>query len=206
MLLEVFGHGCPRMISTPFALKFPCLLGLSNASINQVQLALAVGGVAVVLLVMLRQRRKTTAQNKAQAKRVQSEINGQTLRDVEAVMAQLDQLSRQIHAKIDLKLATVQKLIRDADQRIEQLASVQRDGIAEPKLDISLEAESPDESTGGDADPYEAIYRLADSGYSPIQVAKKLGRHAGEIELILSLRRARLGPSLAAPTIRKQAG
>ena len=129
----------------------------------------------------------------------------ETLREVEAVMAQLDHLSRQIHGKIDLKLVTLQKLIRDADQRIDQLSRLQRGAQGEATFDIELESETPDRS-GEDValDPHEAIYRLADSGHTPLQIAKELARHTGEVELILSLRRAKHASGYTAP--RKQAG
>lgn len=181
---------------------------LAAADVNPIQIGLLVGGIVVLLVVTARQRRSRMSAARSVSRSDQRRgrsSNDETLREVEAVMDQLDQLSRQIHGKIDLKLATLQKVIRDADQRIDQLSRLQRSSGGESTFDVELESESPAAPVQNAAQsPHEAIYRLADSGYSALQIARELARHTGEVELILSLRRAK-GPSTGG-TVRKQAG
>lgn len=178
--------------------------------VNSTQMALLAGGVVVLLVVAARHKRGRAGSNRSVAKSDQrrgQSVDDRTLREVEAVMAQLDQLSRQIHSKIDLKLATLQKVIHDADQRIDRLSRLQRSAHGETTLDVQLESETPHRPVDEDNEsPHDAVYRLADSGYTPLQIAKELARHTGEVELILSLRRARRAPSFASTSNRKQAG
>lgn len=181
-------------------------MAASSTPASKLQVGLLIGGVVLLVLLTLRQRSKSFVRDKrGESGRLKQDAS-QTVSEVEAVMAQLDHLSRQIQAKIDLKLATLQKLIRDADQRIDQLTSVQRDASSEPKLDIRLGPENPEELPVGQVGPHEAIYQLADAGYTPLQIAKELSRHTGEVELILSLRRAKQASSFPPSSIRKQAG
>ena len=182
---------------------------VGTPAVNPTQIGLLVGGIVILLLVTARHRRArmTAGRSISRSDHRRGKASGdETLREVEAVMAQLDQLSRQIHGKIDLKLATLQKLIRDADQRIDQLSRMQRGAQGDSTFDIELESETPDRPNDNDQQgPHDAVYRLADSGYTPLQIAKELARHTGEVELILSLRRAKHASSFVSPGIRKQA-
>ena len=45
-------------------------------------------------------------------------------------------------------------------------------------------------ATGRAPRPYADIYRLADEGLSAVEIARRLGGHAGEVELILGLRKS----------------
>ncbi len=177
-------------------------------SFNPTQIGLLVAGIVILLVVTARHRQVRAAAGKSISKsdrRRDRATGDETLREVEAVMAQLDQLSRQIHGKIDLKLVTLQKLIRDADQRIDQLSRLQRVTQCETTFDVELESETPDRPNEDTPQgPHDAVYRLADSGYTPLQIAKELARHTGEVELILSLRRAKHAPGYTA--VRKHAG
>jgi hypothetical protein len=179
----------------------------ATSPVNPTQLALLAGGVVVLLFIATRNRLGRLSNGKSITKsdhRRGQAVDDRTLREVEAVMAQLDQLSRQIHGKIDLKLVTLQKVIRDADQRIDQLSRLQRGVQGEATLDIELESEIPNRPVEDNESPQDAVYRLADSGYTPLQIAKQLARHTGEVELILSLRRAKHAPSFGSAGTRKQ--
>lgn len=110
----------------------------------------------------------------------QSELRG----DLERLIVELQELSRQINAHIDTRFCKLDVLIRQADQRIKRLE--QLNGSA--KTD-----ENPVNDGNGteQIDPQrEIIYKLADAGRSPVEIAQQLDKHRGEIELILSLRRS----------------
>ncbi|MFZ4573101.1 MAG: hypothetical protein ACOYN0_01810 [Phycisphaerales bacterium] len=86
---------------------------------------------------------------------------------------QADQVTRELIAELDRRAADLEVLIANADERIKTLR----------------------ESTASQTqDPLHArIYALADAGRRPIDIAKETGCPTGQVELILSLRRAATG-------------
>ncbi len=109
-------------------------------------------------------------------------------------MLELDQLSRQIHGRIDTKLARLEAVIRDADQRIDRLSRLIRTTQGESAQEFTLDREGPDEAHSARSDivddRHAPIYELADSGKSPVEIAREVGQTTGEVELILALKRA----------------
>ena len=97
------------------------------------------------------------------------------------LIGELQDLSRKISAEIDTRFGKLEAAIRDADRRIAVLNRMSR-GTAQDGSDAP--------AAGGDHDVrYTVVYELADAGFSPVDIAKDLGRTPGEIELILNLRR-----------------
>lgn len=116
-------------------------------------------------------------------------------RDVSAIMIELDHLARQIHGQIDTRFAKLEAVIRDADKRIATLSQLAQNAQSPPALDVTLDSESPQlTATTSDqeaVDKHGAIYRLADSGRSAMEIANEIESTPGEIELILALRKTR---------------
>lgn len=127
------------------------------------------------------------------------------IRDVEQVMIELDQLSGEVHERLDSKIARLERLIGEADARIARLSS-DVTVTSNRRLDVTLDAESPQRPWSTNADSpregsapapsgpealsqHATLYRLADEGLSTAEISKKTGRLAGEVELILSLRK-----------------
>jgi predicted trehalose synthase len=171
------------LVSTPDA--YPMTV-LAAPAIEPVQWMM-LGSVAVVLASLVAWHRL----GRDSGGRARAGDWRATQRDVADAMVQLDQLAQRIHQKIDVRLAKLDALIREADDRIDQLDRMQRTGAGAPSVDIQLAPESPEAPAASDDDPHQSIYQLADAGYTSLQIAKKLSRHTGEVELILSLRRAR---------------
>ena len=124
-----------------------------------------------------------------------------TARDVENVMMELDQLSREVHGRLDLKIAKLERLIREADARIARLGATRLQDGEGNSFDVTVDDEARDATTPRPSvasAEHLRIHELADEGHSPTQIASTTGRLAGEVELILSLRRAR--QERAAPT------
>ena len=175
-------------------------------------LLLAVVGLTVVMLSTRRRIRASQDRSNPRARERYAELQGprQATRDLETVMLELDQLSRQIHGRIDTKLARLETVIRDADQRIERLARLCQAPDHGAALEITLDKEDPaapaERAVGAEDDPHTAVYRLADRGLSAAQIVQEVGRLQGEVELILALRRTReadgASPDLVAPTQR----
>ena len=161
-------------------------------------LALAVVAVALLLGSTRRRLRRSRAPTGASMREQYKSLSDQTgvARDIETVMVELDQLSRQVHGRLDAKIAKLERLLREADERIDGLSRQRRAAAGHPTLDVTLEPETPHAAgleTKADRrrDAYGDIYRLADAGLSPVEIARQLGQSTGAIELILSLRTAK---------------
>ncbi|MGD2111244.1 MAG: hypothetical protein PVI86_17845 [Phycisphaerae bacterium] len=190
--------------------------GARDADFSQlVVLGLAVVCLTAVMVSTWRRIRTSQKQppHTARERFAQQKEEHRAVRDVEQVMLELDQLSRDIHGRLDTKLARLETVIRDADDRIERLGALLtgsgRRG-AESHVDVVLDEEAPEHQNGsasavGSSVPAPAqpsgaaevrkrqavVYRLADEGQTPIDIARKLGQPVGEIELMLALRRTR---------------
>ncbi|MBP7935721.1 MAG: hypothetical protein KA354_13825 [Phycisphaerae bacterium] len=101
-------------------------------------------------------------------------------RNIESLLAELQELSRRISADIDTRYAKLEAVIRDADRRIAVLNRLTRQRGEVP-------SQHPTEDMGLDV-RYDVVYELSDAGFSAIEIAKDLGKTTGEIELILKLR------------------
>ena len=109
---------------------------------------------------------------------------------MEQAMLQLDQLSRQIHGRLDTKLARLEAVIRDADRRIDALSRLAPAAEGSRRLEITLDEERPRDDRVPEGDVrHSAVYRLADQGLATVDIAEHTGRTTGEVELILALRK-----------------
>lgn len=118
-------------------------------------------------------------------------------RSMQNLLVDLTEMSRQISAQLDTRAAKLEALIREADEKIEQLrsagVSVQtKESAPMMRLVGSEEGAKPQAEeviSGGEIDPRHAeVYTLADEGREPREIAARLNRPSGEIELILALR------------------
>ncbi len=162
---------------------------------------LAVVVIAVMLLLRStrqRLRRSQTSTGPSLREQYQSlSEQANVTRDIEAVMLELDQLSRQIHGRLDSKIGRLEALLREADERIDQLSRQRRAAAGHPTLDVTLDPQHPDGADetapegGGVELKRDEVLRLADEGLSAVDIARRLGQNTGEVELILSLRQAK---------------
>lgn len=150
----------------------------------------------------------------SQAKAIQNLTQaGEIRHQLEKLIVDLEELARQINGHIDTRFCKLEVLIRHADQRIkklEELTGVNVDAVKSPTPKTptlvkssqtiasstknaapitATPAPAPTEAMSSDDLDRQSIYRLADSGENAINIAKLMNRPAGEIELILSLRR-----------------
>jgi hypothetical protein len=116
-------------------------------------------------------------------------------RQMQNVLVELSEMSRQISAQLDTRAAKLEALIREADQKIAamkllpSLASQQSlmSPQSAPVASSEFQVESSEQPM---IDPRHAlVYALADQGRSFKDIAQELNRPSGEIELILALRR-----------------
>jgi hypothetical protein len=93
------------------------------------------------------------------------------------LMVNLQELSRDISGQIDTRSCKLEVLLKEADQTIKRLES-----FGQSHSSNSVSPTQP-------IDPEkELIYKLADSGKTSVEIAKETKKNTGEIELILSLR------------------
>jgi hypothetical protein len=155
---------------------------LSNLFSDGSLVPLAVALVAVFLLMSsLRRRQQRQPQRPPKPLRdPPAQHRQQTQRDLEELMVELQELSRRINAEIDTRFAKLESAMRDADRRISVLNRLTRQGAGN----------NAQEGSSASADTrHAAVYELADAGFSPLDIAKDLGKTPGEIELILNLRK-----------------
>lgn len=129
---------------------------------------------------------------------------------IDQIEVRLHDTFREMNARLDTKIHILNELIIEADRKIDRL----RDDALNAKPvetsgDAVTEAEADDEGEEplviemdrrllkspppviDPASPHAGVYRLSDQGLTPVEIAEKLGKAVGEIELILGLRRRR---------------
>ena len=146
-----------------------------------------IGGLAAVLLFKNSRRKRrgeSVVMSDAEAQRripsLKEHLNVRA--DLEKLIIDLQDLSRQINAHIDTRFCKLEVLMREADAKIRKLealnagkASNSRSGVEEIDPEKSL------------------VYKLADAGKTSVEIAREMNKNTGEIELILSLRRSTSG-------------
>jgi hypothetical protein len=105
-------------------------------------------------------------------------------RQMQNVLVELSDMSRQISGQLDNRAAKLEALIHEADEKIAAMKSA----IATSSPGLARMIDAPE--TRPPSDPRHAqVYALADQGRSSMEIAQQLDRPSGEIELILALRR-----------------
>ena len=177
----------------------PLALPLGIGSLDPVQLGMFVAAAAGLTMVMVstyrRQQRSARSETPTVRQRYDdSRRQTSAKRELEQVMLELDQLARQVHGRLDTKLARLEIVIRDADARIERLSRLMRSAQGGDSVDATLESEAPRAASETPAEPERThgdVCRLADQGRSPSQIAREVGKPVGEVELILALRKTK---------------
>jgi hypothetical protein len=128
-------------------------------------------GIAAIAFVLFRSRSRTKKDPLARPQHLSLAQQRSTERQMQNLLVELSEMARQITAQLDTRATKLELLIKEADEKI---TALQQAASSSPSIE---------------ADPrHAAIYDLADQGQSPAQIAMKLDRPKGEIELILALR------------------
>ena len=153
---------------------------------SQIALMVVVAGFSVVLLIATRRRiarrqHSPRAYVREQISRIKEEQG--VSRQIENLMVELAEVSRQIHAQIDTRFAKLDSAIRAADRRIEALTRLagQPSGDAAQVEDQAVAAPATDRTR-------TFVYELADAGRDAGQIAHQVGKTVGEVELMLAVR------------------
>mgnify|MGYP001053434522 CR=1 FL=1 len=147
---------------------------------------LVLGAIALTLLMssLSRRQQARAARPKPPAQRPPPSADSreqEIRRDLDELMVELQELSRRISAEIDTRFSKLEAAIRDADRRIAVLNRLSR---------MLAEQEGKEAPASTDIDArHSVIYELADAGFTPVEIARDLGKTPGEVELILNLRK-----------------
>ena len=124
------------------------------------------------------------------------------------LLVELEKMTRQMNAQLDTRAAKLEELIRQADERLAALEGRTGPGrqagsrgtggvgLSDPGLAPAGVAD-PGVAEAGDLPPppipidprHAMVYRLADEGRNLHEIAREVQQPAGEVELILKLRR-----------------
>lgn len=119
-------------------------------------------------------------------------------REMSNLLVELSEMARQVTAQLDTRATKLEMLMREADEKIQTLRRLSAENAPTPvstaqplterqALMQPLDAPPPPSEPG--IDPRHAeIYAMADQGRSASDIASRLGRPSGEVELILALR------------------
>ena len=176
------------------------LLGQSMSDGGAPMLILGLGGIVVMYVVLrpLMRRKKDPFAKPFQTTSLSQQRSVE--RQMETLLVELSEMSRQMTSQLDTRSAKLDALIAEADRKIAILQSLaQQEAIAPQRFAMTLpavETAAPEPVMAVKAQPpvdqipdsHAAVYRLADDGKSPGQIASELERPSGEIELILALR------------------
>lgn len=135
-------------------------------------------------------------------------------RQMSNLLVELSTMARQITAQLDTRAAKLELLLKEADDKLAELREANQTpalSTADNHAPLPLREIDPTELAAlSDARPtaeypalaaaslpspptanarYSDVYSLADEGRSPAEIARVLSRPAGEIELILALRK-----------------
>lgn len=167
-----------------------------GASESQQWIAIAVGILGLSYLLLRPRFGKKKRDPLASAPRASLSQQRSLEREMNNLVVELSEMARQITAQLDTRAARLELLIDEADRKIAELERLGGGGGGDHRPAATV---SPaDAANGGrgapvastsQTDPRHAeVYALADQGLSPHEIAQRLNRPNGEIELILALR------------------
>jgi hypothetical protein len=162
------------------------LLALENSDL------MMMAGVALITLVlMINLRKKYRKGGRAASADSQEQLTSrekierikQTAGmkdDLRSMMVELEDLTRRFGSQLDARAMKIEKLLREADERVKQLEQLTGQTVSRRAEPMSEQPE-PDDLT-------RKVTRLSDQGKGPGEIAAALEEHIGKIELILALR------------------
>lgn len=174
----------------PFHAPLALAVGALSPATPGLLTALGVLLITIVVFNMLRRRlrhRPTFNPRAAIDRAHDARVGHQARRNIEEVMVEAEELVRRLAGHLDNKSARIEKLIRDADDRLARLSAATPATITEPhdrsrQPPAAAHADRPADPVSGD------VFRLADEGLATIEIAQQLSEGVGKVELILALR------------------
>ena len=139
-------------------------------------------GLAVAALVLPRK----LAQRSRVLPRTDISEADRLRKSMEELLVQLQEVTREMNARLDTKMMALAQLVEDADARIDELKRLLEEEAAR---ETTREEHRAETGTGRRRDVEETVLRLAKEGRTELEIAQETGIARGEIELVLALRR-----------------
>ncbi|HUV38297.1 MAG TPA: hypothetical protein VMY39_01725, partial [Planctomycetota bacterium] len=130
---------------------------------------------------------------------------------MDRLLVELQETSRDINATLDTKMITLNRLIEEADARIDALSTLRGGGpgggerpdtpqvVPQQPVTPAPPDDLPDtEDVRRRRDLEREIFRLADEGRTELEIARLIDVPRGEVELVLSLRKTSDDPERGA--------
>lgn len=136
------------------------------------------------LVRMLRKSRSRMTTSKQDPREVIAHhraVHNAAREPLESVMAEANELAVRLAKALDAKAARLELLMDQADERLARLDQVTPLPAAAPKPSSS--------PTSGAGSIERQVLELAEKGCDSSQIARRVNRSVGEVELILALRR-----------------
>jgi hypothetical protein len=144
---------------------------------SSLQVALLLAGLAILFLTIYLRRRRPSPDLRPPGSFEEQARDPR--RELEQLLADIQDLSRDQIARLDTKIRLLTQLIADCDQRkreLEELLGRLPGGAAAP--------------APRSANPlHDRVYGLQDAGIDVLEICRQTGLEKGEVELILGLRR-----------------
>jgi hypothetical protein len=163
--------------------------------------AIALGVGTIIWVVFIRPMRKEKKDPLSSGPRTSSLSQQRAVeREMSNLLVELSEMTRQMTAQIDTRAAKLEVLIKEADERLAALKAATGAALASPVGSTRAELMEPgyppsrarDLPASPAVDPqHMEVYGLADEGHPTHEIARRLSRPSGEIELILALRAPR---------------
>lgn len=186
--MNVIGWSTPLIATAPT----PALSGLPGL--------LLAAGVLLLLVVTwssLRKKLRKAAEHRPDAReriaqiRARERAHTHGRESLEEVMVSSEELARRLAAHMDAKASRLERLIQDAERVIGELDRRTGAAAQRPASTRLPSAFDPPREERTDTDPaVRKIYRLADEGRQPLEIASMLEEQVGKVELVLALREA----------------
>ena len=157
-------------------------------------MAMGVGIIVVVLLRRLRTKARRRPPVQEPRERIEElQADAEKRARAEDVTSDVEEMARRFAAVLDDKAMRLELLIAEADRRLAPPAPNNADRPTARAHPGVVPSESAAALTDGGFEPattsdHGGVYRLADDGLGPVEIAQKLGKPIGEVELILALR------------------
>lgn len=187
--------------------------------LSQVLIVVGLMGMMLIIFRLLKKNSKNrrshrSAQNPPptpQPMSTHTSVSKASRDQIEQLMSDAEELTRRLAAHMDNKAAHLETLLAQTEDRIVELERLIADAVAHTGNDQAKDQQQasasdhqgfsdglpvaphdhPQREESGAVDPlHRRVYALADEGCSAIDIARKLDRPTGQIELILALRQS----------------
>lgn len=158
---------------------------------HRMAIAAIVVGLFIFCVWVPSRRRRLKSERHVQDEEQRLKNEKRVKESVEGLMVELAETGRTLLGRLETKAALLQELLAQADKsiaRLEALEARRAEGGRAPETPVKSDP------AGHHSSRHAEIFSLAAQGFSHEDIVQKTGRPAGEVELILGLKRPTTNP------------